>query len=294
VPARALSGDLDNEELSPTMPLSHIADHLRLVVVTGGAADREPQGARRLLAVLEAALRGGATAVMLREKEMPADRLTRLAADALRLTRAAGAWLIVNDAVDVALAVGADAVHLGWRSEPLESVRARADAVRGTGRHLCIGVSTHTPEEVADAARRGADYATFGPVFPTPSKAGLVAVQGLAGVRAARAAVDAVDKVDVVDAPDEVNAVRGVDNVDATDAVGAVNASQAPWDVGNGRSQRFVIVGLGGIGDARASSVIEAGADGVAVIRAVLGAPDPEGAARRIVACVARGLGARA
>jgi thiamine-phosphate pyrophosphorylase len=99
------------------------------------------------------------------------------------LTRRADAALLVSDRIDVALAAEADAVHLGWTSLPVEATR------RIVGTRCRIGVSTHTLQEARDAARSGADYITFSPVFPTPSKEGLVAVTGLEGLREAVAGV---------------------------------------------------------------------------------------------------------
>ena len=98
--------------------------------------------------------------------------LLRLAEDLRRLTRDADVALIVNHRVDVALAVEADGVHLGWRSMPVEAVRRLA------GDGLRVGVSCHDAEQVAAARAAGADYATLGPVYPTPSKEGLVAPLG--------------------------------------------------------------------------------------------------------------------
>ncbi|HBF35201.1 TPA: thiamine phosphate synthase, partial [Candidatus Sumerlaeota bacterium] len=128
---------------------------------------------------IASALRGGVNAVMLREKDLSARELYALAVRLRMLTRDAGAQLIINDRLDVALAVEADGVHLGWRSLPLKAARAV------TGNRLQIGVSTHSAEEAQQAERDGADYITFSPIFPTPSKEGLVPVQGLDGLRAA-------------------------------------------------------------------------------------------------------------
>ena len=127
---------------------------------------------------IAAALRGGVNAVMLREKDLSARELYALALRLRALTRDAGAQLIINDRLDVALAVEADGIHLGWQSLPLKAARTVA------GNRLKIGVSTHSFEEARQAERDGADYITFSPIFPTPSKEGLVPVQGLDGLRA--------------------------------------------------------------------------------------------------------------
>ena len=126
-----------------------------------------------LLDVIEAALRGGIKAVQLREKDLPADQLLPLASELRNLTRRYGARLLVNDQADVALAVGADGVHLGGHSRPTEEVR------RQVGKEMLIGVSTHSREDIRAAFEQGADFVTFGPVYATPSKAAYGAPLGL-------------------------------------------------------------------------------------------------------------------
>ena len=201
---------------------------LRLMLITDRRVAKQPW-----LEVIAAALRGGVTAVMLREKDLPPSELLDAARELRALTRQARALLIVNGRDDVAVASDADGVHLGWKSRPPAEVRG----IVGTDR--LIGVSTHAPDECRRAAETGADYVTFGPVFSTPSKEGLVEVQGLAGVRRAR--------------------------------------------IGLG----IPLLGLGGIDAANAGSVVAAGADGVALIRAIGAAADAEEAAREMAAALA-------
>jgi thiamine-phosphate pyrophosphorylase len=131
-----------------------------LVLVT----DRRATGGRDLLAVVEAALDAGLPAVQLRDKDLPGRALWRLAGALRTATRRTGALLFVNDRVDVALAVGADGVHLGRASIPLAAARALV------GPGPLIGVSTHAAAEVQAAAGGGADFAFFGPVYATPGK----------------------------------------------------------------------------------------------------------------------------
>jgi thiamine-phosphate pyrophosphorylase len=104
--------------------------------------------------------------------------LVRIARMARRVCDAAGAALIVNDRVDVALASGADGVHLGQTDLPLADARRIAP-------DLWIGVSTHNLAQVREACGAGADYLGFGPVFPTTTKQHPDPVQGLDGLRAA-------------------------------------------------------------------------------------------------------------
>jgi len=142
--------------------------------------------ARQCKASLEETVRlaveGGADAVQLREKALSAKDLFALAEQLRRITADRGAALIINHRADVALAVDADGVHLGWRSMGVADVRSLA------GDRLTVGVSCHSAEDVRQAERAGADYAVLGPVFPTPSKEGLVAPLGLEALRAIVAA----------------------------------------------------------------------------------------------------------
>lgn len=134
---------------------------------------------RGLTETVAAALKGGVRAVQLREKDLSAAELYPLALELRELTARHGARLLINDRLDVALAVEADGVHLGGHSLPV----AVARSVLGPDK--LIGVSTHHPEEVVAAARDGADFVTFGPVFFTPSKAAYGAPVGLDRLREA-------------------------------------------------------------------------------------------------------------
>jgi thiamine-phosphate pyrophosphorylase len=119
---------------------------------------------RDLLATVRAALCGGVRAVQLREKDLSAAELFPLALALRQLTREFSAQLLINDRVDLALAVDADGVHLGHHSLPIAGARQLL------GDRRLIGVSTHHPDEVKAAATAGADFVTFGPVYATPSK----------------------------------------------------------------------------------------------------------------------------
>jgi thiamine-phosphate pyrophosphorylase len=134
---------------------------------------------RTLIDAVAAALEGGVRAVQLREKDLDDAALYPLARDLRALTREYGARLLINDRIDLALAVEADGVHLGTRSLPT------AEARRLLGPVPLIGVSTHHPEEIAEAASQGADFVTFGPVYFTPSKAPYGEPVGLEALRSA-------------------------------------------------------------------------------------------------------------
>jgi len=135
--------------------------------------DRRQAAGGDLVGAVRSALRGGVRAVQLREKDLTARELLPLARKLRQLTREFDARLLINDRIDVALAVEADGVHLGGGSLPTAEARALL------GPQRLIGVSTHHPAEISAAARDGADFATFGPVYLTPSKAAYGAPVGL-------------------------------------------------------------------------------------------------------------------
>lgn len=108
----------------------------------------------------------GVDIIQLREKEMEARDVLSLGATLLSACRDAGIPFIVNDRPDVALALGADGVHVGQNDLPIEAVRGILPA-------QVVGLSTHTPQEVDQAAEtEGIDYFAVGPVFATPTKLG--------------------------------------------------------------------------------------------------------------------------
>ena len=143
-----------------------------LVLVT----DRNATAGRDLGDVVAAALDAGLPAVQLRDRDLPGRPLLALAERLRLLTARAGALLLVNDRVDVAVAAGADGVHLGGASMPVEVAR------RLLPPGALVGVSTHAVPEVAAAT---ADFAFFGPVHATPSKAAFRPPQGVARLREA-------------------------------------------------------------------------------------------------------------
>jgi thiamine-phosphate pyrophosphorylase len=192
--------------------------------------DRQQSGGRPLHTVVEAALRGGARAFQLREKDLPPRELYPLAQEMRQLTQSYGARLLINDRVDVALAVDADGVHLTTTSLPASVVRQLL------GPDRLIGVSTHNVAEAQAAAGGGADFLVFGPIFFTPSKAPYGQPVGLDALRAVRAAVE------------------------------------------------LPILAIGGIKKANIDQVLAAGAQGIAVISAVIAADDPLAASQDLLA----------
>ena len=133
----------------------------RLYLVTPAAPAAGP-----LAEFLPRVLEAGVDIVQLREKHMEARGLLQVAEVVRARTAEFGALFVVNDRVDVAVAAGADGVHLGQGDLPV------AEARRQAGPAMLIGLSTHAPAEVSAAAGEGADYIGVGPVHATPTKPG--------------------------------------------------------------------------------------------------------------------------
>ncbi len=195
-----------------------------LYVVTDSGLAR----GRPLVEIVAAAIRGGADAVQLREKEAPARAQLALGRRLRDLTREAGVLFIVNDRADLAVALDADGVHVGQDDLPPDVAR------RIVGPERIIGVSAGTLDEALAARDAGADYLGVGPIYATATKPDAGAATG----------------------PELIAAIR--------------------------RRVDLPIVGIGGIGRDNAAVVLAAGADGVAVVSAVVAADDPEAAAREL------------
>lgn len=183
-------------------------------------------GGRSHAAIAREAVRGGADVIQLRDKNRSCAGLVAIGREIAAITRKAGALFIVNDRLDVALACGAEGVHLG-----------QGDMRPGTARQLSppgfiIGVSVGTVGEAVEAERDGADYIALSPVFSTASKDNAGPGLGLDRLREIRLRVS------------------------------------------------LPVVAIGGITRQNVRDVIAAGADGIAVISAVVAAPDIAAAAR--------------
>ncbi len=126
--------------------------------------DRHALGAEPLLSRLQEAVSAGVDLIQIREKDMATRPLVELVQAALDLASGTATRVVVNDRLDVALALGAAGVHLGRQSLPAQAVRACVPE------SFLIGVSCHSMEEGLEAECAGADYIVFGPVFETPSK----------------------------------------------------------------------------------------------------------------------------
>lgn len=180
------------------------------------------------------AVEGGADVIQLRDKTLGSRELTRIGREIAAITKPAGVLLIVNDRLDVALACGADGVHLG-----------QEDIGPGIARQLVppgfiIGVSVGSVEEARQAEADGADYVALSPTFATASKANAGPGHGLEQLRKIRNTV------------------------------------------------RIPVIAIGGIGPGNVEDVIRAGTDGIAVISAVVSAPDISRAARTLKSLIRR------
>jgi len=184
-------------------------------------------------AIVQRAVDGGADVIQLRDKSRPPRELVRVGREIRTIARRSGATFIVNDRLDVAIACGADGVHLGQGDMRCDTARQLAPA------GYIVGVSVGSVEEAVDAERSGADYVALSPVFPTGSKSDAGPGLGLRLLRKIRSAVG------------------------------------------------IPVIAIGGIGPGNAGRVIDAGADGIAVLSAVVSQPDITGAARRLAGIVA-------
>ena len=187
--------------------------------------DRKLCGADALEERVAAAVSGGVDMVQVREKDLPAGELLKLARR-LRAITSGKAMLVINDRLDVALAVEADGLHL-----PEDSIAVR-DARDVAPPRLLVSKAVHDSAGAAQAAD-GADFLVLGTIFPSQSKPG-----GRTG---------------------GLDLLRGV-----------TSATRVP------------VLAIGGIDSSNAASVMEAGAQGVAVISAILASPEPERAARML------------
>lgn len=203
--------------------------NFRLYIVT----DRHEAAGRDLEEIVAAAARGGAGAIQLREKDLSARDLYALGARLQAALAPYGVPLLINDRLDVALALDAAGVHLAGHSLPTAVAR------RVLGASKLLGVSTHSVEEARCAAKDGADFIVFGPVFTTPSKVAYGPPQGLQHLS---------------------TVVRAV---------------------------HIPVIAIGGIDHTNLPQVVQAGAYGVAMIRAVLAAPDPHKATQQLQAAFA-------
>jgi thiamine-phosphate pyrophosphorylase len=137
-----------------------MASPLRLCYIT----DRKLLEPEALLARIRIAIRAGVDLIQIREKDLPTRELMALVEPAVAAARGTSTRIVVNDRLDVALALGAAGVHLGTQSIPAAAVREVVPE------DFLIGVSCHSLEEAQAAEAARADYIVFGPIFATPFK----------------------------------------------------------------------------------------------------------------------------
>lgn len=176
----------------------------------------------KLADIVQQAIEGGVGTVQLREKDLNTRELYDLASDIREITNKRDVNLVINDRVDIALAVGAEGVHLGWQSLDIETVRSMI------GNDKLIGFSAHSLKDAVTAMDRGADYVTISPVFKTSHK-------------------------------DYVTEPLGVEEICRIK-----------------ERVSIPVIALGGINEDNVEDVMRNGADGIAVISAILLSGNPE------------------
>ena len=177
--------------------------------------DRALSLGRSNLEVIEAAVSGGVTLVQLREKEASTQEFYQEGLRIKDYLEAAHIPLIINDRIDIALALDADGVHLGQDDMPVDVAR------KILGPHKIIGASAFTTEEAVAAQSMGADYLGLSPIFITKSKPELVAEIGIQGIPSLKRAV-AIPLVGIgsMDQTNAYEAVRaGLDGVAVVSAI---------------------------------------------------------------------------
>jgi thiamine-phosphate pyrophosphorylase len=182
----------------------------------------------KLTDIIKQAIEGGVGTVQLREKDLSTGDLYHLAKEIREITKKKDVNLINNDRVDIAIAVDADGVHLGWKSLEPGIVR------RMIGRDKLIGFSAHSINEAENAENSGADYVTISPIFDTVNKDYFIKPLGVC----------------------EIGKIKEQINIP--------------------------VIALGGINENNVNDVIENGADGIAVISAILQSENPRQSASRL------------
>ncbi len=165
--------------MSRAFQLCYITDRRALAPYrTGTGLEPKP-----LMPRILDAIRAGVDLVQIREKDLPTRELIELVEAAVEGARGTKTRIIVNDRLDVALALGAGGVHLGTQSIPAAAVRACLRRQARVAKNFLVGVSCHSLAEAVAAEQSGANYALLGPIFETPSKAAFGPPLGLETLR---------------------------------------------------------------------------------------------------------------
>lgn len=178
--------------------------------------------------IAEAALSGGARFIQYREKLLSKRESYNIALELKNLTNKFNAALIINDDVDIAMAVNADGVHLGHEDLPVQTARSVL------GENKIIGLSTHSLKEAEAAQDSGADYIAIGPIFKSTTK--------------------------------DVSSPLGADIIRAVKKI-----------------SKLPVIAIGGINEENVGDVMQAGADGAAVISAIISKPDITASVREFI-----------
>lgn len=197
---------------------------VRLYLVT----DRGLSRGRSHEYIVEEAVKGGVTMVQLREKDVSTREFYHLAKRLREILVPKGIPLIINDRLDIALAIDADGLHIGQSDLPYEEAR------RILGMDKIIGLSVENLDQARDANKLDVDYIGLSPVFATPTKTDTSKPLGLEGV-------------------EQIS-----------------------------RITRHKTVGIGGINQKNAGDIIRSGADGIAVVSAIVASDDPAKAAAEL------------
>jgi thiamine-phosphate pyrophosphorylase len=190
--------------------------------------DRRLSLPRTMEEVVHLAVPGGVSVVQLREKNCSTREYIELACRVKAILEPFRVPLIINDRVDVALAVGADGVHIGQSDMPYADVR------RLMGPDAIVGLSVETVEQGMEAGNLDVDYLGVSPIFSTPTKTDTTTEWGIESLRFLRS------------------------------------------------RSRHPLVAIGGIDSSNAQAIVEAGADGLAVVSAICAAADPKEASRHL------------
>ncbi len=200
-----------------------------LYLVTDKRFMKEPNNLSSFLQTVESAIKGGVTVVQYREKNLPTRKMVEEAAKLKELCKSYGVLFIINDRIDIALAIDADGVHLGQDDMPVNIAR------KLLGKNKIIGITVHNEKELKDAESEEIDYVSFAPVFATPTK------------------------------PDHQTPL-GIQKLEKL-----VSMASLP------------VVAIGGINRDNAYQVFQTGVDGICVVSAIMGANDPQKAARELL-----------
>lgn len=198
---------------------------MKLYLVT----DEELLNGKDLCQTVESAVKGGVTMVQLREKESSTRDFVERALMLKSILKKYNIPLIINDRIDIALAVDAEGIHIGQSDMPYEIARQLLPKGK------IIGLSVESADQVIDANKFDVDYIAASPVFSTHTKTNTITEWGLEGVK---------------------------------------------WIKNN---SRHPLIGIGNINSETIASVIRAGADGAAVVSAIISSTDPQKAAEGLI-----------